>query len=242
MVAEGLSPLLAFAAGALTIRSPCVLPLVPVVLGSAAQRHRAAPFALALGLIAGFTGVGFVLAAFGSRLGIDAEQVRIVGALLLTAAGLFLLLPGAQERLAMASGPLVAWAGDRQRQLDDRGLWGQGVIGLLLGIVWSPCVGPTLGAAVALAAQGQALSQVAVTMAAFAAGIATVMLVVALAGRTLFNRFKTGVAAKAKFGKLVLGGILAAVGVLILTGIDRLIEGAIVTASPDWLVSLTTAI
>ena len=242
MAGEVLNPLLGFGAGALTILSPCVLPLVPVVLGSAAQRHRLGPFALALGLVAGFTAVGFALAVFGSSLGIDAEQVRLSGALILVGAGALLLVPPLQSALANAAGPLVAWAGDRQQGFDQRGLWGQGAIGLLLGLVWSPCVGPTLGAAVALAAQGEDLTRVAATMAAFASGIASVLVGIALAGRSLFDRIRGNVAATAKSAKAVLGGLLLTVGLLILTGMDRAIEGYFVSAAPDWLIRATTAL
>jgi len=242
MAGEVLNPLLGYGAGVLTILSPCVLPLVPVVLGSAAQRHRYGPLALAFGLVAGFTSVGFLLAVFGSSLGIDANAVRISGAIMLAIAGVFLLATPLQDALANAAGPLIAWAGDRQQNFDDRGLLGQGMIGLLLGLVWSPCVGPTLGAAVALAAQGEELGQVAATMAAFSAGIATVLLVIAFVGRNLFNRMKGSVSATAKSAKFVLGAMLLAVGLLILTGLDRSIETYFVTAAPDWLIRATTAL
>lgn len=242
MAGEVLNPLLAFGAGALTILSPCVLPLVPVVLGSAAQRHRLGPLALAAGLVASFTIVGFVLAVFGSRLGVDADQLRITGALILGAAGAFLLIPGLQDRVASRVAPLVGWAGARQQRFDEAGLFGQAAIGVLLGIVWSPCVGPTLGAAIALAAQGRELSGVALTMAAFATGIAAVLLGIAVAGRSLFNRMRSGLMAKARVVKAALGGVLLLVGVLILTGLDKVIEAQFVLAAPDWLVQLTTAI
>jgi cytochrome c-type biogenesis protein len=240
MAGQTLNPLLGFGAGALTILSPCVLPLVPVVLGSAAQRHRLGPAALALGLVASFTLVGFVLAVFGSRLGIDTEQVRSSGAVILAAAGIYLLFPALQDRLALAAGPLIAWAGRRQQGFDDGGLLGQALIGLLLGVIWSPCVGPTLGAAIALAAQGRNLSEVAVTMGAFAAGIASVLLAIAFLGRKLFDRIRGNAAASAKTGKLALGGILLIVGASILTGLDRLIESIFVTRAPDWLIDVTT--
>lgn len=242
MSGQVLNPLLAFAAGALTILSPCVLPLVPVVLGSAAQRHRLGPLALSGGLIASFTIVGFVVAAFGSRLGVDADQLRASGALIMGIAGAFLLVPKVQDIAANAASPLIAWAGDRQQTFDKHGLSGQVSIGALLGLVWSPCVGPTLGAAIALAAQGQQLSRVAVTMAAFATGIASVLLLIAVLGRGFFNRAKHGLAANAKIAKLALGAILLLVSALILSGLDRLIEGWFVQAAPDWLVRLTTAI
>lgn len=242
MAGEVLNPLLAFAAGALTILSPCVLPLVPVVLASAAQRHRLGALALAGGLVASFTIVGFVVAAFGSRLGIDADQLRISGALILGVAGLFLVIPKLQDLVANAASPLMAWAGDRQQVFDERGFGGQAAIGVLLGLVWSPCVGPTLGAAIALGAQGHELSGVALTMAAFGTGIASVLLCIALLGRALFHRVKHRLSTNAKIAKLVLGAILILVSALILSGFDRIVEGWFVDAAPEWLVQLTTAV
>jgi cytochrome c-type biogenesis protein len=242
MSGEVLNPLLAFGAGALTILSPCVLPLVPVVLGSAAQRHRFGPLALAGGLIASFTIVGFVLAAFGSQLGVDADQLRTSGAVILAAAGIFLLVPKLQDGLAIAGAPLIAWAGERQQQVDGNHWLGQAAVGVLLGLVWSPCVGPTLGAAIALAAQGQELTRVALTMAAFSTGIAAMLLIIASLGRGLLLRVRSGLAQKAKLAKTMLGGALLMVGLLILSRLDRVIEAEFVLAAPDWLVQLTTAI
>lgn len=242
MSGEVLNPLLAFAAGALTILSPCVLPLVPVVLASAGQRHRFGAVALAGGLVSSFTIVGFALAAFGTRLGVDADQLRVSGAAILGAAGLFLLVPKLQDLVANGASPLVAWAGERQQSFDHGGLFGQAAIGVLLGLVWSPCVGPTIGAAIALAAEGKELSRVAITMAAFATGIAAVLLAVALLGRSLLNRLRPAIAGNAKVAKAALGGILLLVSILILTGLDRAIEGQFVNSAPEWLVQLTTSI
>jgi len=242
MAGEVLNPLLAFVAGALTILSPCVLPLVPVVLASAAQRHRVGAVALAAGLITSFTIVGFVVAVFGARLGVDADQLKMSGALILGAAGILLIVPKLQDLIANAASPLVAWAGERQQAFDGGGLGGQAAIGVLLGLVWSPCVGPTLGAAIALAAQGQELSRVALTMAAFATGIAAVLLSIALLGRSLFQRMRHGLAANAKMAKTALGVILLLVSTLIVTGLDRTIEAQFVQAAPDWLVQLTTSV
>ncbi|MCL6683036.1 cytochrome c biogenesis CcdA family protein [Sphingomonas alba] len=237
-----LSPILAFGAGSLTILSPCVLPLVPVVLGSAAQKHRLGPVALALGLIISFTLVGFVLAVFGTKLGVTAEQVRKVGAAILILAGAYLAHPALQDQVAVRAAPLVAWAGDRQLAIDGSGLHSQFGIGALLGVVWSPCVGPTLGAAIALAAQGRDLGSVALTMAAFGTGIAAALLVIAFLGRSLFNRVRGSLSGTAKSGKTILGWVLLAVGIAILTGVDRLIEAAFLAHAPDWLIAITTTL
>lgn len=242
MAIELISPLLGFGAGALTILSPCVLPLVPVVLASAAQRHRMGPFALALGLVFGFVSAGFILAVFGSHLGIDPEQVRFTGALILFAAGIFLLLPRLQDRIAGLVGPAIAWAANRQQGFEEKGLAGQAVIGLLLGIVWSPCVGPTLGAATALAAQGNRLSEVALTMTAFGAGIASMLLLISLLGQKAMSRLRDGVSPGAARAKLILGLTLGVIGLAIMTGYDRVLEAALLAAAPDWLIEFTTSL
>ena len=241
-MADVLSPVLAYAAGALTILSPCVLPLVPIVLGSAAQAHPRGPLALAGGLVASFTLTGFLLATIGAASGFDGDWVRLTGAALLIAAGVALVVPAAQGLLTRAATPLADWANARKAGMERYGLAGQAAIGVLLGLVWSPCVGPTLGAATVLAAQGENLSMVALTMAAFGLGIASVLLVLAFATRSLLAQWRGRLMSAGGTGKRVLGGLLMMVGVLIMSGGDKLIEGALVSASPDWLVDLTTSI
>jgi cytochrome c-type biogenesis protein len=238
--ADLLSPALAYLAGALTILSPCVLPLVPVVLSSAARGSRFGPLALAAGLIASFTVTGFAVATLGAASGLDGEPVRMVGAGLLALVGLILLIPAIQNAISRLSAPLSNWASQRQAGLDRFGLLGQAAIGVLLGLVWSPCVGPTLGAATVLAAQGQNLTQVAAVMAAFGFGIGTVLLVLAFMTKGLLARWRGRLVGGGQRGKRLLGGILLMIGILILTGADRLIEGLLVSVSPDWLVDLTT--
>ena len=238
----GLNPLLAYTAGALTILSPCVLPLVPIVLGSAAQAHRYGPLALAAGLVGSFTLTGFAVATLGAASGFDSDILRYGGAVLLVLAGVALLVPAVQGWITQAATPLANWANARQAGMERYGIAGQAGIGVLLGLVWTPCVGPTLGAATVLAAQGENLSAVAVTMAAFGLGIASVLLVLATATRSLFARWRGTLMTTGNGGKRVLGGVLAIVGILILTGGDHLIEGALIAVSPDWLIDLTTSV
>lgn len=241
-MSSALNPVLAYAAGALTILSPCVLPLVPVVLGSAAQKHRFGPLALAAGLVVSFTITGFVIAAFGEALGLDGEIVRVAGAVLLLLIGFVLLVPRLQVVTERAAGPLANWAAGRQAALERFGLAGQAGIGLLLGLVWSPCVGPTLGAATVLAAQGQNLAEVALVMVAFGLGIASVLLALALVARGIIARWRGRLLRVAGSGKKVLGALLIVVGLLVVTSADRIVEGLVVSASPDWLNDLSTSI
>ena len=237
-----LNPVLAYAAGALTILSPCVLPLVPIVLGSAAQKHKFGPLALAIGLVASFTITGFLIAVLGASSGFDGEIVRTIGAVTLALAGIALLVPQVQAWLTRIATPLADWANARQDGLERFGLAGQAAIGVLLGLVWSPCVGPTLGAATALAAQGEQLGEVAFIMLAFALGIASVLLAIAFATRGFLTKWRGKLMSTGSGGKRVLGAMLLAVGIFIMTGTDRQVEGILVAASPDWLINATTSI
>lgn len=235
-----LNPALAYAAGLLTILSPCVLPLVPIVLASAGQRHRLGPLALCIGLIASFTAVGMAVATAGSGALADPDILRVSGAALMGVVGLILLSNSAQHWLAAFAAPLANWAQRRQSGLMNWGLTGQFGIGLLLGLVWIPCVGPTLGAATVLAAQGQRLGEASLIMVAYAAGIASVLLVIAIAARGFLARNSQAALKFAGRAKTLLGVVLVVVAVLVLTGADHLIEGAILSVLPDRVIDWTT--
>jgi cytochrome c-type biogenesis protein len=231
---------LGLAAGALSTLSPCVLPIVPILLGSAASTHPRAPLALAAGLALSYAVVGSLLAWAGSALGVDTEVFRIAGALLLAALGVVLLSGAAQRWFASAtSGMAVAGNGLLSRMRLD-GIRGQFVIGLVLGVVWSPCVGPTLGAAVALASQGSSLPQVASVMAMFGIGAALPVLALAYASRAGFARSRGALLKAGQAGKTMLGAALLAVAAMILLGVDKRAEAWLVDKSPAWLTDLTT--
>jgi len=236
------APALAFLAGVLSILSPCVLPLVPIVMGSAQAQHRWGPVALGGGLAVSFTAVGMFVATIGFSIGLDADLFRRIGGAMLLAFGLVLLTPALQLRLAAAAAPIGAWAGGSADHLDRRGLWGQAALGGLLGLVWAPCVGPTLGAASLLAAQGESLGQVTVVMGAFALGAAAPLVVIGLLSAEGLKRWRSRMQSAGSGGKRLLGAVLVLIGVLMLSGLDRPIETFLVDVSPAWLTRLTTSI
>lgn len=233
-----LAPVLALLAGVLTILSPCVLPLLPILASSAVSQNRFAPVALSLGLASSFTLVGLVVATAGFAIGLDGDLLRVVGAIVLLAVGLVLIVPRFEVAFAGAAAPLSNWASERSATFTGRGFGGQAALGALLGMVWAPCVGPTLGAASVLASQGENLAGVAMTMAMFGLGAAGALSIVGLGARSLLPRgtlrqFGDG-------GKRFLGWALVLMALLIVTQLDRLIEAALVEASPAWLTELTT--
>ena len=229
-----------FLAGVLSTLSPCVLPLLPLVLGAAASAHRWGALALAAGLAPSFTAVGLFVATVGFAIGFDGDVFRTASAVALGAVGLVLLSSPLQGRVAMA-GSGMADAGNRLlTRMSPSGLGGQAVVGAMLGAVWSPCVGPTLGAASLLAARGSSLPAVAAVMLAFGFGAAAALLLVSTLSRSTMLRWRGRMMQAGATGKLVLGGCAVAVAALILTGLDRQAEAALVAASPDWLTDLTT--
>ena len=231
---------LAFLAGILSTLSPCVLPLLPIVLGTALSEHRAGPFALAGGLALSFVVIGLVVATVGFAVGLDAGVFRMVAGVLLIGIGIVLLMPRLQAQFALAAGPVGNWAEQRFGGFSTAGLGGQFAVGLLLGAVWSPCVGPTLGAASVLASQGKDLGAVAITMLAFGIGAALPLMMLGLVSREALLRWRERMLAAGQRGKLAMGAVLAATGLLIVTGADKVIETALVEATPVWLNELTT--
>jgi cytochrome c-type biogenesis protein len=230
---------LALIAGVLSTLSPCVLPLVPIVVATALGEHRLGPVALAAGLALSFVIIGLFVATVGFAAGLDHELFRVVAAVLLTAVGV-LLVPRLQTQLATASGPIGDWAQSHAGGVAAGGLGGQFGVGLLLGVVWSPCVGPTLGAASVLAARAEDLTWVTLTMLAFGIGAALPLLAIGLMSRQTLARWRNRMLAAGKGGKALMGALLISVGVLILTGLDKRIEATLVEASPAWLTELTT--
>jgi cytochrome c biogenesis protein CcdA len=231
---------LAFVAGVLSILSPCVLPLVPIVLGTAASRHRFGPAALAAGLALSFVIIGLFVATIGYAIGLNESFFRAIAAIMLMAIGAVLMMPVLQLRLATAGAPLANWADQRLGPAQDGGLGGQFVVGLLLGAVWSPCVGPTLGAASLLAAQGRDLPQVALIMFTFGIGAALPLLALGLLTRDAMTRWRSRLMSAGYGLKAALGVFFIVVGVLVLSGIDKKLEAILVDASPQWLTELTT--
>ncbi len=231
---------LALIAGVLSTLSPCVLPLLPIVLGAALGEHRLGPVALAAGLSLSFVAIGLFVATLGFAAGIDQDIFRSVAAAVLIAMGAVLMLPRLQGQFALAAGPVGQWAQTHAGGLSGRGLGGQFAVGVLLGAVWSPCVGPTLGAASVLAARGENLGAVALTMLAFGVGAALPLLAIGMMSREALMRWRSRMLAAGHGGKLLMGTILAGVGLLILTGYDKRIETWLVDVSPAWLTGLTT--
>ncbi len=229
-----------FLAGLFSVLSPCVLPILPLVLGAAVAVHRAGVLLLALGMALAFVVAGLFIATIGFAIGIDGDALRWVSALLLGGFGLVLLLSDLDVAFARVAGPVSNAANRLLGRLSPGGLGGQFLLGLILGAVWSPCVGPTLGAASMLGARGTNLGGVAAVMLAFGLGAALPLLVLGSLSRAAMLRWRGRMLQVGRGGKLLVGAVSVVIALLILSGLDRSLETALVEASPAWLTRLTT--
>lgn len=229
---------LALVAGVAGVLSPCVWPLVPVVTSSAAVGGRSGPVWLAGGLAVSFAAAGTVLTLLLVNTGLDSEVFRYVSAVLLIAVATVLIVPGLAHHANLALSSLSARMGIGGRGTSAAGSApAQFGVGTLLGVVWLPCVGPTLGAAIALASMGQDMAVAFLVMLAYGAGTAGVLLVAGVASGRLLRRWSGAASGAARIGKQLLGWSLLVLGVLVLTGLDKVVEAAAAGFVPDWVFS-----
>jgi cytochrome c biogenesis protein CcdA len=168
--------------------------------------------------------------------------MRTLSAVILLVLGVVLLSPSLQTRFAASVGGISNAGNSLLNKIKLEGFSGQLVVGLLLGVVWTPCVGPTLGTAVTLASQGENISQVALVMLLFGIGAAAPLIILGTLSREALMRVRGKLLTTGKFGKFALGAALVLVAVLILTGMDKVFEAWVTDIAPAWWIELTTTL
>lgn len=232
----------AYLAGLLTLINPCVLPVLPIVLVSALNADRLGPVALAAGMSLSFVGFGVLVTAFGASIGLTQDSLATIGALLMIAFGTVLVVPRLAHQFERATAGMAAGADAQLSRVDDGNLKGQFVGGLLLGAVWSPCIGPTLGGAIALASQGESLGYATAVMTFFALGVSTLILGLGFGAREAIRARATALRGFAERSKPILGVTFIAVGLMLFFKLHYVIEGWLLDVMPVWLLDLSVAI
>ena len=233
---------LCLGAGSLTTLSPCVFPILPLVLGGALQGNRFAPVAMGAGMIASFAAIGMALGALGPALGIDADSVRTAGAVMLIAFALVMLVPALGARFTQWMLPIASSANAASARLDSGSLFGALLLGGVLGLVWSPCSGPLLGSALTLVASEGGVARGGLVLGIFGLGAAIPLVAVAYASRRGFVHVRDWVLARIERVRHAFALLLGAMGVAILTGGDKWIEAQVLQWLPDAWVNLTVGI
>ena len=234
--------LLSYGAGLLTLINPCVLPVLPLVLASAMQSGKHGPLALAAGMSITFVVLGMTVITVGSSIGLNERLMSQIGAALMVAFGLVLLVPKLNAQFALAAGGLAERADEQVGGLQQSNLGGVFAAGALLGAVWSPCIGPTLGGAISLASQGQSLGYAATIMTSFALGVATVIVGLGYGTREAIRSRQSWLQPLAERSKTIMGIVLLVVGLAILFGLHHIIEAWLIRVLPIWLQDLSVAL
>jgi cytochrome c-type biogenesis protein len=240
--------LLALAAGSLTTLNPCVLPLLPLVVAGAMAQHKLAPLAMGAGLALSYALLGLFVALVGESIGLDADRLRWIGGVLLVAFGLVQLIPALNDRFVLLLSPLAnkAHSSASDASLATKAsLWAPFLTGALLGLAWSPCSGPLLGGALTLVADSgstQGVWRGALILAFFGIGAATPLVGVAYLSKAKFLSFRDWMLKYSANIKKAVGLLMLLLGIAILTGYDKRLEGFLVNLMPDWLIAVTTKI
>ncbi|MBY0451746.1 MAG: cytochrome c biogenesis CcdA family protein [Bdellovibrionaceae bacterium] len=231
-----------FVAGILTTISPCVFPILPFLMASALRQSKKAPLYMILGLAISFIVVGFTLSRFGSLLGLGSDQIRIVSAFLLIVTSLFFLSQKLQDLVSekMTSFSNLGTLASHKWKLEESSAADSLLLGGLLGVIWSPCAGPTLGVAVSLASQEGAALDSLLMMSVYAVGSVIPMLMIAYGFRSFFQKHQHKIMNFSQNSKPIFGAIILLTGISILFGFDKNIEVFLLNNLPEAWVNLIT--
>ena len=251
----------AFIAGLVTAVSPCVLPILPVVLATGADGDRRRPYLVIAGLIASFTVFTLASVQIISALGLPSSALRDIAIAIIAIFGLTLLVPaisvvferatGRLQRagarlmtqstpgsLALATGAVATDGAPSAPSPKRASIVGGLLTGVGLGLVWTPCAGPILGAITSLAVTAPGSSSTLVLVFAYSVGAGLPLLAIAQGGRAMMARLRlrsaSGWATKA-FGVVV----IATAG-LMAVGADTALSASLTSALPNWTDALQT--
>ena len=224
---------LALMAGVLSILSPCVWPLVPIVMASSSNGGKKGQFALALGLSVAFALAGGVLTFILFSLGLSPEVLRWFGAVMLVLMGISLLIPEVAHWLSLILTKLTPEQRTQHNAQD--GAFNQFMIGMMLGLVWLPCVGPTLGAAIALASLGQDLLMASSVLFLFGLGTASALIITSIISTSVLQKFRPNVFSNVEKLKKLLGMLLLILAIMVITGFDKTLETIALNYLPSWV-------
>lgn len=229
----------AYFAGILTLINPCVIPVLPIVLASALNAGRSGPWALSAGLTVSFVAFGMFVTTIGYSIGLTQDRLAQIGALVMIMFGLVLLVPAFSRRFEAATQGVAGVANKQMLGLDLGGYSGQFFGGVLLGAVWSPCIGPTLGGAIALASQGESLFWAMLIMLFFAFGVSTLILGLSWGAQSALRTRTQALKSLAERSKPILGFVFVAVGLMIYFKIHHIIELWALQVLPAWLLDFS---
>jgi cytochrome c biogenesis protein CcdA len=227
----------ALLAGLATIGSPCILPVLPIVLATTTGRSRMEPALTVLGFVATFAAGGVLIGALSASSGALQQAVRTGAILVLLVAGLTCLWAAPFDwmmtRLQAIRRPRVQATPHHQ----PAGKLGALMVGASLGLAWTPCAGPVLASVLALAAAAQQPAKATALLAAYAIGAGIPLLSIAYGGAWIASRLALFHRHAARFRQLF-GLVIIAVALLQLFQYDT----AFIAWATAWLPSFSAGL
>jgi len=228
--------ILAFTAGIISILSPCILPLLPILIGSGVQSSGIkGVLGLPLGMALSFSSIGIALAYTGHFMGIDSSSLSVLSSIFLIIFGLIICIDKIQKSWINFSQNLSNKFSNLANKVSTNNFLGQFFIGLLLGIAWTPCIGPIIGAAITLASKGQHLLHVALTMILFAVGATLPIILMTFLSKKSLYKFKPRLQFGGRYAKIIFGLLLILWGIILLFNIDKQISAWLLPLIPSWM-------
>ncbi|MBP6979872.1 cytochrome c biogenesis protein DipZ [Candidatus Curtissbacteria bacterium] len=225
----------AFLAGVVTVLSPCILPLMPIILSSANGVGKQKPIGVVIGFVSSFTFFTLFLSTIVRVSGVPADSLRLVSIVVLFLFGLSMLVPVFQKKIEIFFSRFANLVPNGQKK---GGIVGGIVVGVSLGLLWTPCVGPILASVISLAITGTVTTEAFLITLAYASGTAIPMFLIMMAGATALKKVswlvRNGANIQRGFGVLM---IITAVGIFF--NIDRRFQTFILETFPNYGVGLT---
>lgn len=233
-----------FFAGVLTIFSPCILPMVPFVVRSSFQKSKWGPVLLALGVALSFSISTFIIATSGQLLGLTPDNLKILSGIFLLIASLLFIFPVLTDKLSLALSPFnnkiqkLTTSKDSNKQ----SVYMEFINGLFLGPIWAPCSGPTLAIIIGIIINNPETKSSIVLLAIFSIGSILPILFFSYGAKSLVTKIQKKSLDNSKSTKIGLGVFCGVMSILILTGLDKNIETALLNILPEVLTNISLTI
>lgn len=227
----------AFVAGIVTILSPCILPILPIILSSSSAGGKKRPFGIVVGFVASFTFFTLFLSSIVRIFGIPADSLRMLSVVIIALFGLSLIIPGVQTLIEKLFAKLSSRIPQSNQQ--DASLWGGVLIGLSLGLLWTPCVGPILASVISLAITGTVTASAFLITLSYSLGTAIPMLIILFTGRAIFQKIPWLLSNSAKIQR-AFGVVMIITALAIFLNFDRKFQSFVLDKFPQYGAGLTS--
>ncbi|MCH7493079.1 cytochrome c biogenesis protein CcdA, partial [Patescibacteria group bacterium] len=174
----------AFIGGVVTILSPCILPVLPIILSGTVGEGKRRPYGIILGFVISFSFFTLFLTAIVKLFGVSPDILRTMAVVVLVLFGLSLIVPKFQKWVELLFSKLA----NRGSQTNRTGFSGGIIVGASLGLLWTPCVGPILAGIISLALSEAVTGAAVIIIIAYALGTAIPMFIIMQGGRKLLKK------------------------------------------------------